>query len=221
VDVLGGGYVVAPPSRGARRYYEFIQGGFADLADRAALPSMRGAVPNIDVVSEGRRNDELFERCMRAAHGCLSLDDLLSIARSVGASYLPPMDDAEIVRIARSAWGYTERGENWCGRGGVVLAAVGEVDKLASADPDAFALLAIVRRHHLGIRDRFSLANAMAESIGWTLARFRGARDRLVAGGFLRCLSRGGRGKGDPPIFAFPCLGVRNHSPILTDTPPL
>jgi hypothetical protein len=46
IDVLGGGFVVAPPSRVVKGQYQFIQGGLDDL-DR--LPVMQG-MPSIAVV---------------------------------------------------------------------------------------------------------------------------------------------------------------------------
>ena len=48
IDILGGGYAVAPPSRGARGQYEIVQGRLDDL-DR--LPVMRGMAPPEVVVA--------------------------------------------------------------------------------------------------------------------------------------------------------------------------
>jgi hypothetical protein len=144
---------------------------------------------------------------MGTAHQCEDFDALLSFARIEGAGYLPPVADDEITKTAASAWGYTQRGENRVGVGRVVVTAHGEVDALAATNPDAFALLAILRRHHWG-RERFPVAKAMAESLGWTMRRFKTARCALLETGFLECLDPGGwglgRGKGTPPIFRFP-----------------
>jgi hypothetical protein len=40
IDILGGGFVVAPPSLGARRQYEIIRGSLADLPN---LPALKNA----------------------------------------------------------------------------------------------------------------------------------------------------------------------------------
>ncbi|MGA7527001.1 MAG: bifunctional DNA primase/polymerase, partial [Pseudolabrys sp.] len=44
IDVLGGGYVVAPPSRGTKSTYQFIEGSLDDIT---RLPRLRGLPPNI------------------------------------------------------------------------------------------------------------------------------------------------------------------------------
>jgi hypothetical protein len=73
IDILGGGFVVAPPSVGARSNYQFIQG---DLDDLDRLPILRdtGATPPSFLphsvqaeVSEGHRNDSLWRHCMQSA----------------------------------------------------------------------------------------------------------------------------------------------------------
>ena len=53
IDILGGGFAVAPPSLGAKARYEFLQGGLADL-DR--LPRLR--VDKVEPV-EARRGDTI------------------------------------------------------------------------------------------------------------------------------------------------------------------
>jgi Bifunctional DNA primase/polymerase, N-terminal len=69
IDILGGGYVVAPPSLGARGAYRIIQG---DLDDLRRLPRMGGlptpdgvhnadAIGRSNVVGEGKRNKSLWD----------------------------------------------------------------------------------------------------------------------------------------------------------------
>lgn len=62
---------------------------------------------------------------------------------------VPPLGDAEVAKTAKSAWGYTERGLNWSAAG-ISLVALPRtaVEELASENPDAFALLAILRSLH-------------------------------------------------------------------------
>jgi hypothetical protein len=86
IDVLGGGFVVAPPSRVAKGQYQFIQGGLDDL-DR--LPVMQGIPPITAVepvepgegglvgeIKQGERNKRLFDQCLRVARCCDEFDTL-------------------------------------------------------------------------------------------------------------------------------------------------
>ncbi len=79
IDILGDGYVVAPPSQGSKGAYQFIAGSLADLA---SLPAMRAAVAPISppaplhtptpvLVNVGQRNDALWHACMRKAKSCV------------------------------------------------------------------------------------------------------------------------------------------------------
>ena len=107
---------------------------------------------------------------MRAAHHCDDLDDLLDVARTANADCVPPLADAEIVKLARSAWDYTERGENLVGRQHVQV-SFEVIDQLLGVDPDAYVLLSLLLRHHAD-RGHFFVANAMAESMppDWLVA---------------------------------------------------
>ena len=50
IDVLGSGYAVAPPSKGSKQRYEFLQGTLADFDDSllsgSTATSSRGQTPN-------------------------------------------------------------------------------------------------------------------------------------------------------------------------------
>jgi hypothetical protein len=108
------------------------------------------------------------------------VDALIDVARTANADFHPPMTDDEVIKLAHSARGYTQRGENRFGRRHHVQITHEEVDGLLRADPDAYLLLSILHRRHWG-RD-FVLANAMATGMlggGWT--------ESLVACGFVIC----------------------------------
>jgi Primase C terminal 1 (PriCT-1) len=186
------------------------------LTDEVRPPALHCTVdPKKDerTVTPGRRNDTLFRECMKAARSCDDLDQLLDFARTRNAEYSPPLPDNEVVKVAQSAWGYEERGENWIGRGGrIVSFTIAMSIFLAAAHTDAFALLAILRRQHWAPVD-FILSNAMANSLGWSLRRFRSARDYLVECGKLRCVHRAGGGPHDPPKFQL-LERVQFRSPI-------
>jgi hypothetical protein len=105
IDVLGCGFVVVPPSRGARSSYQFIEGGLDDLD---SLPVMRGLVvaparQTVERVSEGARNKTLFDHCMRAAHRCDDFEALLDVVLTRNEEFSPPLPDVEVVKIAKQA----------------------------------------------------------------------------------------------------------------------
>jgi Bifunctional DNA primase/polymerase, N-terminal/Primase C terminal 1 (PriCT-1) len=196
IDVLGAGFVVSPPSislDGGR--YEFIRG---DLRDIRNLPTMRGVselVTERKVVAkqgpfkEGNRNDMLFRACMYEAKQAESFDDLLAWARDFnGVNMQPALLDMEVIRTATSAWEYQVRGENFIGGGGrLVTMPDPMLDDLMHSNQDAILLMLIVRRNHWS-RERFHLANGMAETMEWTLPRFKRARRLLVERGYIRLL---------------------------------
>ncbi|WP_191059320.1 bifunctional DNA primase/polymerase [Geminicoccus harenae] len=209
--LIGQGLWICAPSLSPVGQYQFAQGSLDDL-DR--LPPMQGleGIEGIDGsfrtkppapgkphappvpgmggrIGEGSRNETLFKRCLGAARHCDSFDDLLDVARTYAEdAFFPPLPDAEIEKTARSAWGYQARGENWCGRGGVVAVAHEEVDGLMMENPDAFLLLTKLRRHHWGQGRNFFIANGMAEQMpggGWPRKRLAAARRHLETRQFV------------------------------------
>src|SRR5215204_2973854 len=214
IDVLGGGYVVAPPSAGARGRYQIVQGSLDDLPrlppllaldflDGQAKASATAPAAPVAAVRDGERNNSLWRACMRHALRCPTSDALLDFARTGNQEeIMPPLSDAEVVSIAASAWRYTEKGENWFATSGLVGLPNAAVDDLASADPCAFALFGVLRRWNAG-RERFVLANETANKLGWTLPRFKWARRRLEQAGHIKCVQRGGSERNDPPVYAW------------------
>ena len=180
IDILGDGFVVAPPSigdEGAR-----TRSSRASLADLADLPVLRNppAAARVAVrgsVGEGHRNTTLWRHCMAQARFCDDFDALLDVARTANASYMPPLSDAEVVKIARSAWGYrsaartgsarparrSPRTLRWtaCCRG------TGRLPPVDAA-----------RRHHWGRRVRAGERHGEADASGggWSRKRLAAAR---------------------------------------------
>jgi len=195
IDLLGGGYVVAPPSQGTKSNYEFIEGGLDKLDQLPCLRNIptytkgqagaatRGAEPII----EGARNDTLFIHCMRAAHQCDDFDALLDLACTRNDEFLPPLLDDEVVKVATSAWKYTERGENRMGCPGVWFAA-NEANHLIRTDPDAFLLLSYLRANNRPART-FMIANGLERDLPLTRKRIAAARQRLT-GPYVRLVRR-------------------------------
>ena len=190
IDILGsGGFAVAPPSEiPDSGSYQFVEGGLRDL-DR--LPVMRNLPARVygkqDVVvspravSSGARNDTLFDECMRAATRVNSFDELLLEARAFNEAYSPPLDDGEVVRVARSAWSYEERGLNRYGQHGAWI-PIQEVDALLKSSQDAIVLLAFLRAYEAPWA-KFWIANGLAERFGWTVKRLSNARKHLIERG--------------------------------------
>jgi hypothetical protein len=105
-----------------------------------------------------------------------------------------PFTDAEIRATAKSVWEWTERGNNFVGRGRAIvvshvefdaIAALGpdhvEFDAIAALGPDAYFLEQYLRRHHWG--REFVVANDMRFAIPggeWSLKRIQAARKALI-----------------------------------------
>jgi len=186
IDLLGAGYVVAPPSIGHTRNYEIIIGSLDDLA---RLPALRNLPPGIldrskahVTAREGHRNNALFRACMAQAGHCDNFDTLLDVARSRNGDYMPPLDDAEVMQVAQSAWGYTERGENRFGQRGAWLPA-DAIDEMAS-DPYLIALIAWLRAKN-GKEARFWVADGLCKILRWPLRQLREARRRAIQQGWI------------------------------------
>ena len=113
--------------------------------------------------------------------------------------------DAEVVKIASSAWQHDAAGLNFFRRPRVMLGH-DIVDALAISNPDAMVLLVLLQRYHGG-NDRFALARPMAEKMGWTIPRWRAARSVLTQAGIIRCIHGGGNGPHDPPIYGWALKG--------------
>jgi hypothetical protein len=208
IDLLGdNGYALAAPSKLATGSYEIIHGHFDDLASLKAMVGLE-ATPAITPVparfsgmrqGDGR-NRALWERCMRTGAGC-SFDRMTEIAREANQQFKEPLMDAEVVKIATSAWQHDAAGLNFFTRPRVMLNH-DIVDALTAENSDAVALLVVLERYHGG-NSRFVLANEMALKMGWGRFRWRAARDALIASGQIKCVHPGGRGPNDPPIYAW------------------
>jgi hypothetical protein len=211
IDVLGdNGYAVAAPSKLATGSYEIIHGHIDDL-DR--LKPMAGIETSVvrplpakwtGMRQGDGRNRALWERCMRAGGGC-DLNRMMDIARKANQLFKEPLMDAEVVKIATSAWQHDAAGLNFFTRPRVMLGH-DVVDALAINNPDAIVLLVLLERYHGG-NDRFVLAKPMAAKMNWDVRRWRAARDQLVGYGLIRCLHPGGHGPKDPPIYGWALKG--------------
>ncbi len=230
-----------PPGQHASKAYTFLKGSWDDLArlptitpgaledaPHVAPPAPRlersapvPVAPHLGAVSEGSRNRSLYLACLDQAPYCGTeehLDvsvDLLDVAQTINASYLPPLSDAEVVKTARSAWGLETRGENWRGyrgQGAHVPLDARVVDRLLVFDPrhgpDALALYVTLQAAHdarVARGETFAVAaRAMAyQVLPWTERRVRIATKTLVKFGLLERVHDGGTGKGDAAQYTF------------------
>jgi hypothetical protein len=190
IDILGGGYVVAPPSHVVTGNYQFIQGTLDDLAN---LPGMLNPIAATDGLSadwankrEGDgRNNALFSLVGRAAHKVDDFEQLLDCARTRNSDFHEPLDDAEVMKVATSVWKMQCEGRNRFGQIGAYIPQA-TVKELAKVNPDALALYSVLKAHH-GPNKTFAIANAMANNVvamGWR--RFVNARKALIDGELVR-----------------------------------
>lgn len=139
----GANIVIAPPSRSpiTGRYYEFVAGRF-DERTLASLPQL--PVPRIfntkskadhHRVTQGHRNDWLFQQCMRAAHHVDDFSDLLDVGHTRNDELDPPLEDLEVQKVVRSAWKYQTEGRNFVGGSSNVVLSREDIEVLCTADP--------------------------------------------------------------------------------------
>jgi hypothetical protein len=191
VDILGGGFVVAPPSRGVKSAYQIIEGSLDDL-DR--LPTLQNfvAATNAEVISMGRRNNALWEHCMRQCRSCDEFAALLDVAETFNSQSLnPPLGADEVTKAARSAWQATERGENRFGQCGAFLTVA--VTESMVSDPHLLALLAWLKAQNPPGR-QFLIADGLAPLLGWSLPQLRRCRKRLQEMGWIDLVRPPARG---------------------------
>jgi Bifunctional DNA primase/polymerase, N-terminal len=189
IDLLGSGYAVAPPSKGSKQRYEFLQGTLADF-DR--LPVIRlncnfeqrtDAKP---IAIEGERNDKLFRHCLEQAQYCDTFDDLLDVARAFNDDCLPPDSNMTVVKTATSAWKRTLGGTV---RHGMVSVPRPAITALAPENPDALALFTVLAAFN-GRDSTFWIANGMAGThVGLSIQRLVRARNELLKRGIIQQVS--------------------------------
>jgi hypothetical protein len=152
-----------------------------ELEDRLYVGRTTGPRPQKQ--GEGRNND-LWRWAMREAHHVDDFEQLLDRVETLNQEYLEPMQQAEVSKIATSAWGYTERGENLFGQTGVRF-PTWEVNELITSSVDDFVLLSYLRANQ-GPDATFWIANGLAETFGWSRQRLAAARVSIIQRGYVR-----------------------------------
>jgi Bifunctional DNA primase/polymerase, N-terminal/Primase C terminal 1 (PriCT-1) len=184
VDILGGGFVVAPPSVSAKGTYQIICGSLDDLANLPPIHVVLDGLRHDARIPEGKRNNTLFRFALEQARHSDTYDSLLDVLRTRNMDCEPTLPDDVMIATAKSAWRYEQEGRNLVGRGRAVVTPHTVVDALIRENQDAFVLFSLLQRHHWG--RNFVLANAMADQLGWTRKRFAAARALLQRRGFIQ-----------------------------------
>ena len=174
IDILGGGFVVAPPSISEKGAYGIISGTLDDLANLPPIHVVLDGLRAEGRILEGKRNNTLFRFALEQARHSDNFDVLLDVMRTRNMECEPQLADEVLISTAKSAWRYEQKGSNLVGRGRSVVTPHSVIDELIGESQDAFILLTRLQRHHWG--RNFVLANAMANQLGWTRKRFAAAR---------------------------------------------
>jgi Bifunctional DNA primase/polymerase, N-terminal/Primase C terminal 1 (PriCT-1) len=187
IDILGGGFVVAPPSISNKGEYQIIAGTLDDLG---SLPPIHAVLDNLRTegrIPEGKRNNTLFRFALEQARHSDTYDALLDVMRTRNMECEPRLADDVLISTAKSAWRYEQEGRNLIGRGRSVVTPHAVIDELIGESQDAFVLLTLLQRHHWG--RSFVLANAMADKLGWSRKRFAATRTLLHTFGFIELVA--------------------------------
>lgn len=206
VDILGAGFVVAPPSKGGKSPYQIVSGSLDDLDN---LPTLAGFLEQTRltenrrifsktpsslsegaVVGKGKRNAALFRECLKQAPSCDDLAALLDVAQTFAEqceySAVDPLTADEITKAAASAWQITERGDNWFTDHAAKLLAV-EADLFAGKITE-LGFLMWLRSHH-GPDNTFMIADGLGPVIGLSREALRSCRRQLLEMGVLERVS--------------------------------
>jgi hypothetical protein len=223
VDILGGGFTIAPPSwrddLGAA--YAFCVGGIGDVGNlptiRAdAFSSESGAFKRAPAaVLRGERNNALFRHCMGQARFCDDVEALIDVAVTWSAAFPDRLNPAEAEQCARSAWQYESKGSNFLG---LKKPQLDEADKMIDRlidQPEALTLLLMFQRWHRN-RTTFAVAPRAMSAAGsppWHFSRIVRARNILLERGILEEVSAPAQGKraGEYRLVRQTSESVHNH----------
>ena len=223
IDILGkGGLGIAPPSVNPKKGPYFFEEGGLDNFERlpiirpGSLPpdaytlnqsraspadsSALGSVIDDGKIRKGQRNKWLFRQGLQAARGSGDLDQVIDALREENKHCSPPLSDAQVIKIANSAWNIERDGNNWIGKEHRALIVESEFNRLSGEADAVFLLIQLWLAHASRIGD-FVLANALAKKFGWGLPRFRKAKSVLRENGIIKCTRWGGDGPRDPPRY--------------------
>ncbi|MFC3118187.1 bifunctional DNA primase/polymerase [Jhaorihella thermophila] len=192
IDVLGGGFTIAPPSwrEDLAAAYIYRTGGLDSLEKLPPIPPQAletGRPRAAECVRQGERNDLLWRYCMAQARHRDDVEALLDVAKTWASAFTDPLPLKEVERYARSASGYEASGRNFLG---LRKPQVTEGDRIMDDlidHPEAFTLYQMFLRWH-GKRRAFAIAPTAMSAAGgppWSRHKIANARDVLLERGFI------------------------------------
>jgi hypothetical protein len=196
IDLLGGGQIVLPPSRGSKAKYEIIRGTLDDLtaltpirvttpAPAIAPPAEQKESPFADMKANSGRNNALFDALCKEARGLPpTLQAFVDRARELNQQFGEPMIDSRIVNTAKSVFGYLESGQLRSGEHGAWFKRL-QAQELAR-DPYLFALIAWLKAEN-GPSSEFLVADGLCapKYLDWPRERLQQARRRAIVDGWI------------------------------------
>ena len=221
IDLLGGGFVVAPGSAGIKQRYELIRGSLADVDHLpvARIPSEITAPPPRKI-PDGKRHDALFRHCRSIVDRHADQDQFVAAAKTWNEAILdPPVPPQDVVNTCYSVWKYRGGRKRMNG-----LIVEEPKRKALSANPEYLGVFA-----HLAFENgpdaEFMIADGLAEAMGWPAAppcagrssrlpRYRSDRVRKATGkGKAGSISLGAIMNGPPRLVGNPCFTLSLSSP--------
>lgn len=223
IDILGDGFVVAPPSQGSRAPYEFVQGGLEDVGNlptRIASPQTElvynGHTPSsfasplpttADFAGEkGTRNDGLWRLAMVSARDCSDVVQLMDRIMDVNREIPEPLSADEVLKIVASAWDYQINGRNWVG--GVGRASIDREEILAFPGNHTMRLWLLLKQSHRRLGEPFVIAQSeVGQMLGIRQQHMHRHINELIDHGYIERIYCG-KGIGDPHRYRFAKRGA-------------
>jgi len=185
IDILGGGFVVAPPSISEKGTYQIIAGTLDDLTNLPPIHVVLDGLRAGACIPEGTRNNSIFQFALEQARHCDSFDALLDVIRTRNMECEPQLAGDVLISTAKSAWRYEEEGRNLVGRGRSVVTPHAVIDELMGESQDAFVLLT---SSTLPLGTKLRAGKCDGRSIGLDAEALRG-RAQLAARSWLYPIS--------------------------------
>jgi Bifunctional DNA primase/polymerase, N-terminal/Primase C terminal 1 (PriCT-1) len=205
IDLLGGGQIVLPPSRGSKAQYEIIRGTLDDLTALTPIRTAAKAIPTAIEDKQQRaplaamqansgRNNTLFDILRKEARRLpQTLEAFIDRARQVNQTFGEPMIDSRVVNTAKSVFRYVETGELRTGDHGAWFQRP-HVQSLVR-EPHLFALIGWLKAEN-GPDSEFWIANGLAAAhLGWPIDQLREARTRAIQLGWIEIIAQPAKGR--------------------------
>ena len=159
-------------------------------------------------VVDGARNQSLFAALRREALTASDEEALARKAVAINETYDPPLDLAEVRKVAASVWRYKSEGRLLGAGEQAIITRAETFDALRAHPGGADALMLLLRlqfSHGAEPGKRFAIAPKAMERDAmfkkWTVRRYRKAIATLEELKLIRQVRKGGRRKGDPHLY--------------------